>query len=118
MVTVHLNNLQFNAFHGIHEEEKILGNEYVIEASMSFQENTAIIVHIEETINYAMVYNIIKKRMSIPTPLLETVVMEIGNEIHAAYPLLKSIYISVKKLHPPIEGMHGSAGVSWQKEFL
>jgi len=55
--------------------------------------------------------------MSIPTPLLETIVMEIGNQIHAEYPLLKAIQISIKKLHPPIEGIQGAAGVTWEKQF-
>jgi dihydroneopterin aldolase len=117
MVTVQLRNLLFNAFHGIHEEEKILGNEYVVNASVAFQEKDELIEHIQDTINYAVIYNIIKKRMSIPTPLLETIVMQTGNEIHAVYPDLKSIFISIKKMYPPIEGMQGSAEVCWNKEF-
>ena len=117
MITVHLHNLFFNAFHGIHEEEKKIGNEYVVDASLEFHENTEVITHINDTINYVTIYNFIKKRMNIPTPLLETIVMEIGNEIHAEYPLVKSIHISIKKLNPPIEGIQGAAGVSWQKQF-
>ena len=117
MVTVYLHDLRFNGFHGIYDEEKILGNEYVVDASLEFQEEADTITHIKETINYVTVYNIIKKRMSIPTPLLETIVMQIGNEVRVEYPLLKSINISIKKLHPPMEGMQGSAGVSWQKQF-
>lgn len=117
MVTVQLRNLLFNAFHGIHEEEKILGNEYEVNASVEFHERNEVIKHINETVNYAVIYNIIKKRMGIPTPLLETIVMETGNEIHKAFPDLKSIFLSIKKMHPPIEGMQGSAEVSWHKEF-
>jgi dihydroneopterin aldolase len=55
--------------------------------------------------------------MNIPTPLLETVVMEAGNTIHNTFPDLKSIFISIKKMHPPIEGMQGAAEVSWHKQF-
>ena len=55
--------------------------------------------------------------MSIPTSLLETIVMETGNQIHTEYPDLKSILISIKKMHPPIEGIQGAAEVSWQKKF-
>lgn len=117
MVTVQLHNLLFNAFHGIHEEEKILGNEYVVDVSVEFHETDEIIVHISDTINYEVIYNIIKERMKIPTPLLETVVMETGNEIHKEFPDLKSIFISIKKMYPPIESMRGAAGVSWHKEF-
>ncbi len=117
MITVHLHDLQFNGFHGIHEEERILGNEYIVDASLEFHESAEVIKHIHDTINYVTIYNFIKKRMSIPTPLLETIVMEIGNEIYTEYPSLKSIHISIKKLHPPIEGIQGAAGVSWQKQF-
>lgn len=117
MITVQLHNLLFSGYHGIHDEERILGNEYIFDASMEFHENKEVINHINDTINYSAVYNIIKRRMAIPTPLLETIVMEIGKEIYLEYPLLKSIRLSLKKLHPPIEGIQGSAGVSWQKTF-
>ena len=117
MVTVRLHNLLFNACHGIHEEEKILGNEYIVNAAFEFHETDAVITHISDTVNYEIIYNIIKERMNIATPLLETVVMETGNKIHNAFPDLKSISISIKKMHPPIEGMQGAAEVSWRKEF-
>ena len=117
MITVHLHDLLFNGFHGIHEEERVLGNEYIIDASLEFHEEGEVITHINDTVNYVTLYNIIKKRMSVPTPLLETIVMEIGNEIYKEYPLLKSIHISIKKLHPPIEGIQGAAGVTWHKQY-
>jgi 7,8-dihydroneopterin aldolase/epimerase/oxygenase len=117
MITVHLYNLLFNSFHGIHEEEKILGNEYIINASVEFHEEKNVITSIQDTINYEDIYNIIKERMSEPSPLLETVVMEIGNEIHNEFPQIRSINISLQKMHPPIEGIRGSAGVNWQRQF-
>lgn len=117
MVIVQLHNLLFTAYHGILEEEKILGNEYIVDASMEFHEKEDVISHIHGTINYTTVYEIIKRRMSVPTQLLETVVMETGAEIHHEFPHLKSISISIKKLHPPVEGMQGSAAVCWRKEF-
>jgi len=117
MVTVRLHHLFFNAYHGIHEEEKILGNEYMVNASFEFHEKDDVITHINDTINYELIYTIIKERMDIPTPLLETVVMETGNKIYRTFPYLKTISISIKKMHPPIEGLQGAAEVSWHKEF-
>lgn len=117
MVRVQLQNLLFKSFHGIHEEEKILGNDYSVDAAVDFHERDEVIEHINQTIDYATIYEIIKKRMGIPTPLLETVVMQIGNDIHQEFPDLKSITISIKKMHPPIEGMQGVAEVTWHKEF-
>ena len=117
MITVYLSELHFHSFHGIHEEEKIIGNEYIIDASVDFHEGADVIKSINDTINYADIYNIIRERMNVPTPLLETVVMEIGSEIHNEFPQLKAIKISLKKMYPPIEGIQGSAGVNWQKQF-
>ncbi len=65
MVTVQLQNLLFNAFHGIQEEEKILGNEYVVNVSIEFHERDEVIERINETVNYAVLYNIIKKSIII-----------------------------------------------------
>ena len=117
MITVQLQNLLFNAYHGIHEEEKILGNQYVVDASVEFYERDELIEHINETVNYSVIYNIIKKRMGIPTALLETIAMEVGNQIHKEFPDVKFISISIQKMKPPIEGMQGSARVCWHKEF-
>ncbi|MEO9022035.1 MAG: dihydroneopterin aldolase [Ginsengibacter sp.] len=117
MITVHLSDLLFNSFHGIHEEEKILGNDYIVDTSVEFYETSEVISHIHDTVNYVTIYNIIKERMSIPTPLLETVAMEIGNSIHLEFPLLKSIVISIKKMRPPIESIIGNVGVTWEKQF-
>ena len=82
MITIQLQNLVFTSFHGIHEEEKILGNQYVVNAEVQFHERDEVIEHIHETVDYSIIYSIIRKRMSIATPLLETIVMEAGNEIH------------------------------------
>jgi 7,8-dihydroneopterin aldolase/epimerase/oxygenase len=117
MITVHLYNLHFNSFHGIHEEEKVLGNEYLVDASVEFHEEKEVITSIQDTINYEDIYNIIKERMSAPTPLLETIVMEIGKEIHSEFPQVRAINISLRKMHPPIEGIEGSAGVNWQRQY-
>jgi len=117
MIRVQLHHLLFRAFHGMHEEERILGNEYHVEVALDFNENTEIIEKVNDTIDYSVVYDIIRKRMQVPTPLLETVVMLAGHDIHARFPQLKAISISLKKLSVPIEGMQGAAEVTWQKEF-
>lgn len=117
MITIHLYNLKFYSFHGVHEEERLLGNEFEVNADVKFHEESEELDSLSKTINYAEVYEIIKKRMHIPSALLETIVMDIGNTIIEKYNYVRSINISLKKIHPPIEGIEGSVGVSWQKEF-
>jgi len=117
MITIHLNNLIFYSFHGVHEEERILGNEYEVNAVIQFHEIDPEIDSLSQTINYVDIFEIIKNRMNIPTQLLETVVMDIGNTIHEKYNYVRSINISLTKNHPPIQQIQGSVGVSWHKEF-
>ena len=117
MLTIYLDKIRFNAFHGIHEEERILGNEYLVDCLVEFHEKEELIVHIDDTINYVAVYDIIRKRMMIPTHLLETVAMQIGYEIYESFPDVKCISVSITKLNPPIEAIQGSVGVKWHREF-
>ncbi|MEO6673381.1 MAG: dihydroneopterin aldolase [Ginsengibacter sp.] len=117
MITIHLHNLIFYAYHGIHEEEKILGNEFDLSADIQFHEEHEVITSIKQTINYVDVYKIIQQRMNIPSALLETVIMDIGIAIKKRYDNVRSISINLKKVHPPITGFQGGVSVSWQKEF-
>ncbi len=117
MITVQLHQLLFHAYHGVHEEEEVLGNDYMVDCSVEFYETAEVITHINDTVNYVHIYDIIKKRMSIPTQLLETIAMEIGNEIIREYKELKVINITIRKLHPPIEGIRGSVGIAWNRKF-
>ena len=75
MITIHLNNLRFFSFHGLHEEETLLGNEYEINADVRFHEEQERIDSLDKTVNYADIFELIKQRMQIATPLLETVVI-------------------------------------------
>lgn len=117
MITIHLYKVGFHAFHGLHEEEGILGNDFEVDCDATFHEQVDVVREIGDTINYVSLYEIIRERMETPTPLLETVAMEIGNSIYQIYPDLKSIRISIQKLHPPISGFRGSVGVTWYREY-
>lgn len=116
MVTIQLKNLLFFSHHGIHEEEKILGNTFEINVDISFNA-TDRIDSLEQTINYASVYAIIKQRMSIPTELLETLAQDIAHQVHAVDSRILSITVAVEKKNPPIPGMEGSVGVTCRKDF-
>jgi dihydroneopterin aldolase len=116
MVTIHLHNLNFFSFHGIHEEERILGNEYEVNVDVAFDEKGAI-TKIGDTINYATIFELIKQRMNMPTPLLETVAQDIADNVYIADNRVRSIRVSVEKKNPPIANIQGSVSVSYTKEF-
>lgn len=116
MVTIQLKNLLFFSHHGIHEEEKILGNEFEVNVELSFEE-TDRIDSLEQTINYASVYQVIKQQMGIPSELLETLAQDMAHRVHAFDNRILFITVSIEKKNPPIPGMEGSVGVKYYKEF-
>ena len=116
MITIQLKDLQFFSFHGVHEEEKILGNSFVVNASVSFEESQRIKT-LEQTVNYVAVYQIIKKRMELPTDLLETLAQELAELIHAFDGRINSVSVNIEKKNPPIANMEGSISVHYKKTF-
>jgi 7,8-dihydroneopterin aldolase/epimerase/oxygenase len=116
MITLQLHNLEFHAYHGLYEQENFIGNTFKIDADVVVEVEDQI-TKLNQTVNYATVYNIIKKRMLQPTPLLETVAQELTRGIHDIDSRIKSVSITIKKLSPPIENFQGTVGVSYKKEF-
>lgn len=108
----------FFAHHGVHEEEKILGGNYEVNADLFYDEPPFIIKKLEETINYSVVYEIIKQRMMKPSPLLETIAMELAAALKQAFPVTKEISIRIKKINPPITSFEGTVEVSYVKKYI
>ena len=116
MFTIHLHNLRFFSFHGVYEEEKILGNEFEVNAEVTF--NVAeTVTGLEQTVNYVSIYDMVKQRMNIPTALLETVAQDLAHNIHSIDDRIISVTFTVKKVNPPLENFRGSVGVSYKKDF-
>ena len=113
MLSVHLHQVHFHAYHGLYEEENILGNDFIIDLNVYYQPVTIPVLSIKLTINYVVLYTIVKKRMDQPAALLETVATEIAQEIFNEFILAEEVFISIKKIHPPIESFKGSVGVSF-----
>ena len=116
MLTINLHNLIFYAFHGVYEAERILGNTFVVDVSISFQVEENIST-LQQTINYASVYEIIKQSMLVPTVLLETLVQDLAQQIHTFDKRIKSISISIEKKNPPIPNIEGYVSVNYKKDF-
>ena len=116
MLTIHLHKLLFHSFHGVYEEEQLLGNDFEVNADIVLDTNEQL-TKLRQTVNYVTVYEMIKHRMQQPTPLLETVAQELNQAIHKFDNRIKSVNITIKKLSPPIENFQGEVGVSYKTAF-
>jgi 7,8-dihydroneopterin aldolase/epimerase/oxygenase len=114
-MTIYLSNLSFYCYHGLYEEEKMVGGNYIVDVEMSIAPPAKTIQSIDETVNYVAAYEQVKNRMMQPTPLLETIVMELCNQLLDLSPLVISVSVSIKKLALPIEGFQGHTAVKWTK---
>jgi 7,8-dihydroneopterin aldolase/epimerase/oxygenase len=117
MLTIQLENLVFHAFHGVHEEEALTGNEFELSLQVTFREQSLRIDDLSSTINYSELFQLVKQRMSRPTALLETIAGDIINEIHAVYPFVMRIKISIFKLQAAIPYLDGKVGITLEREF-
>jgi 7,8-dihydroneopterin aldolase/epimerase/oxygenase len=115
MFTISLHNLVFFSFHGVHEEERILGNKYEVNVTLSFNTDEQITT-LQQTINYASVYEIIKQRMAIPAKLMETLAQDLAQKIVEFDNRITSISVSIEKKNPPIPNIEGSVSVNYKKE--
>jgi dihydroneopterin aldolase len=114
MMQIHLRQLKLYGYHGLDEGEDVLGGEYEVSLTAYYLPSHLSIVSIEQTIDYTVLYDILKQRMQQPTKLLETLATEIASEIFAKFSNVEEVVISIFKLHPPIKNFEGSVGVTYQ----
>ena len=115
--TIELRNLQFYSFHGLYEEEKKAGGEFIVDVWAKFPDQEKKLKSVEETANYASLFAIIKEEMEKPRELLETLAQSICEKIHTRYPFLTEIEIRIDKKKAPIAGISGNAAVIYKAGF-
>jgi dihydroneopterin aldolase len=112
---ISLNKLLFVGYHGLYPEEKKLGNNYSVEIDIDFIPRQGVIDQLDQTIDYVHVYAIVKKWMEIPTPLLETLVGKIADDILSSQALANKVFVKITKLHLPISSFEGNVSVTIEK---
>lgn len=98
-----LENVRLYAYHGVGEQERIVGNHYVINLKIKINVMDAVRSDsLEDTISYADVFEIVKKEMAIPSKLLEHVAGRIISALRKTYPAIESIELKLSKNNPPM----------------
>ena len=111
MLTIELKSLRFHAFHGLYKEEKRIGGDYEVNVTIQHLPKKLPVEHVDDTIDYTVVYSLIDQLMQKPEPLLETVASLIASEILKKFSQAEEVSVSVTKLNPPIIAFQGSVGV-------
>jgi dihydroneopterin aldolase len=113
---IQLNDLRFFSFHGLFAEERKTGNLFILDVAVHYPDEK-FIAGLEDTIDYASLYSLIRVEMEKPRDLMETLCLEICEVIHQSWKNVSRVDIAIKKVQPPIPGFTGSAGITLTKEF-
>lgn len=100
-----LRGLTFFAFHGVLLEERQQGNRFVVDLVLEADISRAVCTdNLSDTVNYAEVYEVVRREMAVPSQLLEHVCGRIATALLDAFAPLQRVRVSVTKRNPPIEG--------------
>ncbi len=117
MLSLHLKELSFYAYHGLYEGEELLGSRYEVDCSIHFVLPALPVTELHQTANYVTAYECIRKNMENRTPLLETVLQHIEADLLKAFPGITGMSLTIYKCNPPIPGFKGKLGVSLQRQY-
>jgi dihydroneopterin aldolase len=101
----------------MHPVERQKGNDFVVNMQVSYKPDPGIMTSLDDTIDYAVLFDILNTTMQQPVDLLETLVQTIAHAVHEEFPQVKEIIVSVEKLNPPIDKFTGSTAVEYSKQF-
>lgn len=100
---IHLNDIRLKGYHGVLPQEKVVGNDYIINLSIAIDLSKAIDSdNLNDTISYAEVFNILKKTMQVKCDLIEKVAGNIAKELFKEFENINDLKISITKLNPPM----------------
>ena len=105
MSWIELKGMTFHAFHGVGIQERKVGNRFTIDLKFELDiRRAAETDHLNDTVNYASVYAIVKEEMAIPSHLIEHVANRIVRHVRTDFPQIQRIEIRLAKQNPPFGG--------------
>ena len=93
MGRIHIEEMEFYAFHGHYTEEQIVGNKFlvdlIIESDMSVPADTDDLV---DAINYQTAYKLVKQEMAKKSKLLENIAKRILDVVYSEFTGIPAIH--------------------------
>lgn len=105
MGTIQFEGMEFFSFHGCFKEEQIIGTKFIVD--LEIESDTAqaeISDRLQDTLDYVIIYQKVKKEMEQKSHLLEHVARRIVDSLRLNFPSVVHIELKIAKLNPPIGG--------------
>ncbi len=108
-----LENLEFFAYHGLYDYEKVNGGKFRVDVTLSENvNNNKSFKTLEDVLNYEKVFAIVKKEMEQPRDFIETVAAGILTQLKTDYNHLANITVKITKYNPAGQFDGGNASVT------
>ena len=113
---IELKELRFYAYHGVLPQERRVGGWYRVTLRVGYDWSRAAKTdQVEDTLNYAELYQLVAREMSVPSQLLEHVAGRIATAVKTQHPDITSIDLWVTKENPPMGAECSGATVELHK---
>lgn len=117
--TITLEGMEFYAYHGVSEEEKTLGNYFVVDATVKTNiKKAAASDDLKDTLNYEALYVITRTEMKAKAQLLENIAHRIEQNLKAKYDNIENIKLSIKKRNPYVRGSVPEATIETETDLI
>lgn len=109
---ISIEGIECYAYHGCLEEEAVIGCNYEVDVyietdlSKSFSSDD-----LKDTVDYGMVYGVVKKEMDVRSKLIEHVANRIAEKLAIQIKVFEKISVRVTKFNPPVNGNVEKASV-------
>jgi 7,8-dihydroneopterin aldolase/epimerase/oxygenase len=113
MNKIFITGMEFFAFHGHYDEEKVAGNKFLVDLTLwsdtSSAEKTD---NLDDALNYQIAYALVKEVITTTkSNLLENIAANILKALFIEFKNLPKAEITIKKVSPPMGGQIASVGV-------
>jgi len=117
MDKIRINNIQLFAYHGVADEEQILGQNFEIDVELFVDLSIAgKSDDLTKTVDYSFIYKLIEKEFcNTKYKLLETVAEKISEKI-LSNELIQSMIIKIRKPNAPIKGTFDSVEIEIERK--
>jgi dihydroneopterin aldolase len=101
--SIQLHDLRFYAYHGVMEQERRVGGEYLVTLHVEADLSRAVASDdVADTVNYAALYEVVAREMAQPSKLLEHVAGRIAQRVLQTFSMVDALSIRITKCNPPM----------------
>ncbi len=116
MGKIHIESMEFYAFHGHYREEQIVGNKFLVDLTIDTDMQVpSESDNLKDAVNYQRAYQIVKAEMEKKSHLLEHIAGRIVDSLYKELKGINKIKVKVSKINPPMGGKIGSVSVEMER---